>query len=188
MKTTAFISWAAGFLLLLLYLILTLQPDRDPALTGNEPAEMPESSRAVFEAHKALMEEAAAFFGKNHQAFDVIRDEWEDSSGFFSSDLDARAIKEGLGEDGTEIVRRLNAQAYLRSLVYYTGTSTQAPALLLCFCTRNPGSGKLLYIYEDQPSGTEKARARLSDDHGRLIPLSVPGWYCIESNRPPDAE
>jgi len=181
MRTTTWISWSAGFLSRLLYLVMTLQPDRDPALTGNEPAELPESSRAIFETHKALLAEAAVFFGKNHRVFDGLRDEWEDASGFFASDLDARAVKKGLGEEGAEIVRRLNEQAYLRSLAYYTGTAKQAPALLFCFCTRTPGESKLLYIYEDQPSKTEKAVSRLSDDHGRLVPLSVSGWYYAES-------
>lgn len=181
MKTMSWIPLAIGFPLFLLCLIVALQPDRDPALTGNEPAEIPESSLTIFDTHNDLLAEAADYFGNHHQAFDIIRDEWEVSSGFFASDTDAKAIKTGLGEYGVDIVRRLNEQAYLRSLTYYTGTANQASALLFCFCTRTPGESKLIYIYEDQPSKTEKAISRLSDDHGRLVPLSAPGWYYAVS-------
>lgn len=188
MKTLSWLPLAIGFPLFLLCLIVALQPGRDPALTGNEPAEIPESSLAIFETHYALLAEAAVFFGNNHQAFDVIRDEWEAASGFFASDADARAIKNGLGEDGVDIVRRLNAEAYLRSIGYYAETQTLAPALLFCFRTQRPDNHKLIYIYEDQPSKEEQTISRLSDDHGRLTPLSVPGWYCVESDRLQHAE
>ena len=163
-----------------------LQPERDPALTDNEPETIPQSSCAVFEMYDGLLAEAAGYFGEHHQVFDVIRDEGEVSSGFFASDMDAAAIRRALGDTGVEIIRRLNEKACLRSVAYYTQTKSHVPALLFNFVTQASANDLLIYIYpvvpaDDQANKAENIIALLSKNHGALIPLSTPGWYYIES-------
>ena len=162
-----------------------LQPERDPALTGNEPETIPQSSCAVFEMYDGLLAEAAGYFGEHHQVFDVIRDEGEESSGFFASDTDAAAIRTALGETGVEIIRSLNEKAALRSVVYYMQTPDHAPAVLFNFVTQASANDLLIYIYpavswDDPADKVENTIVLLAEKHGALLPFSIPGWYYIE--------
>ena len=162
-----------------------LQPERDPALTGNEPEIILQSSCAIFETHHELLAEAADYFEEHHQVFDVIRDEGEESSGFFASDTDAAAIRRALGETGVEIIRSLNEKAALRSVVYYMQTPDHAPAVLFNFVTQVSANDLLIYIYpaastDGQANEVENTIMLLSENHGALLPFSAPGWYYIE--------
>lgn len=160
-------------------------PERDPALTGYEPAEAPESSRIIFEQHYTLLVEAVDYFGNNHQVFDILRDEWEISSGFFASDTDATAISAALDVDGKGIIQTLNRAACLRSIVYYTQTLDSSPALLFNFVTQSSSNDLLIYIYPICTPGDRIINANstvdlLSNNYGLLQPLSSSGWYYVD--------
>lgn len=177
--------FAVGFIMLLLCSPFTLLSERDSALTGNEPEEIPESLHVVFAAHYDLLAQAADYFIANPQVFEVTRDEWEVSSGFFASDIDAAAIKKALGEDGVEIIRKLNEKAYLRSVAYYIPSDDYAPALLFNFFPQGYDNSLLVYIPTlsssvDQVQKVESTLSLISANHGMLIPLTKSGWYYTD--------
>ena len=172
---------ACCFIGLQICLMVLLQPERDPALTGREPTEIPESVIDVFWTHDDLLSEAAGYFGRHQEVFAVTREEGDLASGFFSSDVEATAIRKSLGEKGVSLVRRLNEQAYMRSVAYYVPTETTAPALLFNFFPQGYDTGLLIWIDADAlPHKLEQTVALLSERHGTLTPLSRPGWYYIE--------
>lgn len=168
--------------LALICAVVLLQPGRDPALTGNEPAVIPASVLDVYANHGELLQEAADFFWQHPEVFDVTREEWEESSGFFAGDADAAAIREALGEEGAEIVRRLNEEAWLRSVAYYIPGDDRAPALLFNFFPQGYDRGLLICIRTagEPEEAVENARRLLCGNHGTLIPLPAAGWYYVE--------
>lgn len=177
--------FAMGFIMILLCSPLINLSGRDPALTGNEPAEIPESVHVVYATHFDLLVQAADFFLSNPQVFEVTRDEWEVSSGFFASDVNGAAIKKALGEDGVKIVRNLNEKAYLRSIAYYVPTENRVPALLFNFFPQGYDNSLLIYIPPlssslEQTQKEENTLSLLSANHGILIPLAEPGWYYTD--------
>ena len=182
MKVKLCMLFAICLSIILLCSTVILPPDRDPALTGNEPAEGPDNIHGIFAIHYDLLAEAAEYFRHNPQVYEVTRDEWEVSSGFFASDINAAAIRKALGKDGVEIVRRLNEEAYLRSLAYYIPTEERVPALLFNFFPQGYDDSLLIYIYPANPT-VDRAHKEgntislLSANHGVLIPLSVSRWY-----------
>ena len=167
----------------LLCAVMLLQPGGDPALTGNEPHVIPASVQDVYAAYSDLLQEAADFFWQHPEVFDVTREEWEESSGFFASDADDAAIRRALGEEGAEIVRRLNTEAWLRSAAYYIPTEERAAALLFNFFPQGYDKGLLICIHHAGISeeAVENARTLLCERHGTLIPLSAEGWYYVEN-------
>lgn len=185
MKAKCCLLFAMGLLVSLLCSSCALMPGRDPALTGNEPKEIPESIQAHFATHHELLAQAADYFLANHQAFDVIRDDWEASSGFFACDMKARAIKEALGQDGLEMFRELNEKAYLRSMAYFIPTENRAAALLFGFFPQDyKGDDVVIYIPPlsssvDYAKKVENTISLISDEsqHAVLVPLEKPGWY-----------
>ena len=137
------------------------------------------------ETHYDLLSEAVNNFEHNPQVFEVIRDEWEVSSGFFAKDIEAKAIRKALGDDGRRIVGSLNEKAYLRSVVYYMAFEDHAPALQFMFCTQAHSYDLLIYIYSKDNSEKQSIEEAnticwISEEHGPLLPLSIPGWYYIE--------
>lgn len=177
--------FAIGFIMILLGSPFTLLSERDSALTGNEPEEIPESLHVVFATHYDLLVQAADYFLANPQVFEVTRDEWEVSSGFFASDINAAAIKKALGEDGLEIVRNLNEKAYLRSVAYYIPTEDRIPALLFNFFPQGYDNSLLIYIPPltssvNQTQKVENTLSLISVNHGILRPLESSGWYYID--------
>lgn len=171
--------------MILLCAPFTLLSEGDSALTGNEPEEIPESLHVVFAAHFDLLVQAADYFIANPHVFEVTRDEWEVSSGFFASDINAAAIKKALGEDGVEIIRKLNEKAYLRSVAYYISTEDCVPALLFNFFPQGYDNSLLVYIPPlsspgDQMQKVENTLSLITANHGTLISLTKPGWYYID--------
>lgn len=167
----------------LLCAVMLLQPGGDPALTGNEPKVIPASVLDVYGTHGELLQEAADFFWQHPEVFDVTREEWEESSGFFASDADAAAIRRALGDEGAEIVRRLNEEAWLRSVVYYIPKEKRAAALVFNFFPQGYDKGLLICIHHAGTSdeAAENARTLLCENHGTLIPLPAEGWYYVEN-------
>ena len=167
----------------LLCAVVLQQPGGDPALTGNEPKEIPASVLDVYAAYSDLLQEAADFFWQHPEVFDVTREEREESSGFFASDADAAAISRALGKEGVEIVRRLNEEAWLRSVAYCIPKNGRAAALLFNFFPQGYDKGLLICIYHAGISdeAVENARTLLCENHGTLIPLPAEGWYYVEN-------
>ena len=174
---------AACFFVALICAVVLLRPGGDPALTGREPTGIPADVLEVFAAHGELLQEAADFFWQHPDAFEVTREEWEESSGFFASDAEAAAIRRALGEEGVELLRRLNEEAWLRSVARYIPTEDRAPALLFNFFPQEYDKGLLICIRTAgvQDEAVENARTLLSDKHGELIPLPAPGWYYVKN-------
>lgn len=186
MKMLMAVFWAICSIMVLMCAVVLLQPGRDPALTGNEPAAIPASVMEVFAVHGDLLQESADFFWQHPEVFEVTREEWEDASGFFASDADAAAIRRALGEEGVAIVRRLNEEAWLRSIAYYVPTEQRAPALLFNFFPQGYEDGLLICIHTagalDEPGdAVENVLTLLGENHGALIPLPAAGWYYVES-------
>lgn len=181
---------AAGAAMMLLCAVVLQQPGGDPALTGNEPKVIPASVLDVYATHGELLQEATDFFWQHPEVFDVTREEWEESSGFFASDADAAAISRALGDEGAEIIRRLNEEAWLRSAAYYIPTEERAAALLFNFFPQGYDKGLLICIHHAGISGeaVENARTLLCENHGTLIPLSAEGWYYVENGNARRAE
>lgn len=183
MKMLTAVLGAVCVSMILICAAVLLQPGQDPALTGHEPTEIPASVLEVYATHGELLQEAADFFWRRPEVFAVTREIWEDSSGFFASDADAAAIRRALGEEGVELVRRLNEEAWLRSVAYYIPRDNRAPALLFNFFPQGYDKGLLLCIRREGTSdaAAENTRALLCENHGELIPLPSAGWYYVKS-------
>lgn len=185
MKAKSYLLLTMSFVMILLCSSFTLLSERDPALTGNEPEEIPENLYVVILTHYDLLTQAADYFLSKPQVFEVTRDEWEVSSGFFASDMNAAAIKKALGEDGVEIVRNLNEIAFLRSVAYYIPTEDRVPALLFNFFPQGYDNSLLIYIPHTsdsvyQAQRVENTLSLISANHGKLTPLEKPGWYYVD--------